>query len=959
MNTFGQTKKRLLLALCAAMALCFALALLCMNVFAAGASITVRDGANVTVDIMNDDLLYEGAGSTGNGNRFADNTAFFTYKAQFSTRTDAFAIATVFKSTNGKIQISPDNESWTTVYYSTSSQDASYDAETYTQSVLERSGVSGYFYYDTDTVEVSGVAVSSDRLQLDIELDGSVAADGGVYIRFSANTNAGNGLDLRGLSLRQGDPTFVAPSGGVTRIDFNSVGSLYEDSGSKIGSMNGTTNRYADNSSYFVYKARFAEKTSSSETLLRLLWRGADRAIYASSSASDYEQLTAVFSLQSGDDYYEIFNLASYVGDSGDVYLKFADADTSNGNGANVYFAELCNNYAPYSSDNGYGQSDAGSKVDMAADTMVQAIDLADAGLYTVQQGTQQTANLGLTVHSGGLALHTQFDSTLTYAVSVPENADPERMYFRAETRDGNYRFSFSTDGTNFTPQNLASVTDGNVRFFSVPVATARAAAESGMLYIRLGCADTASDEQAFLLSLTLFVNRNYTDTLSLPTYYEFRQETIYAGDKEGIDLTDDSGYYQHSLSYRANTNNMDDAGYRYYDENSYGVYKLTFDTKACGLLLVMDIRGGYRISVSDDAQSWTDVLIGEVATVRAQTGDLSRDLKQANLSQLVDMSKGVLYIKVADASTDGGWGGAFTSLALLTVIESETATEAPVLFGEGKLNTAVPVYDPRLLEEDVNTSNAYLGRAIGADGSFTYKFELPSDARSFYIAMKETNIRVDISVNGSSYEELSRSGGNYLNDTNGYGSMETWNLTQYLGQSKTVYLRFSRLSAGTEAVLYTLYAGYNVTENAGTDYENKTYQAFIVGDPSEDKYLDSYDYTQMGTTNKYKEFNRTSYAVYKFAGDASAKTIRLIASVGNSFVLSVSADGVNFRDVVISDQQYYGQNFLSDTTVRDIAIDITALVGGSDTIYVKVADLVDDNDCGAQLRGIGIITMK
>ena len=224
---------------------------------------------------------------------------------------------------------------------------------------------------------------------------------------------------------------------------------------------------------------------------------------------------------------------------------------------------------------------------------------------------------------------------------------------------------------------------------------------------------------------------------------------------------------------------------------------------------------------------------------------------------------------------------------------------------------------------------------------------------------MKETNIRVDISTDGSSYAELSRSGGNYLNDTNGYGSMETWNLTQYLAESKTVYLRFSRLSAGSEAVLYTLYAGYNVTENAGTDYENKTYQAFIVGDASETKYLDSYDYTQMGTTNKYKEFNRTSYAVYKFAGDASAKTVRLIASVGNSFVLSVSADGVVYRDVVISDQQYYGQNFLSDTTVRDIAIDITALVGSSDTIYVKVADLVDDNDCGAQLRGIGIITMK
>lgn len=949
MNTFGQTKKRLLLVLCTAMALCFALALLCVTVFAEGASITVADGANVTVDIMNDDLLYEGAGSKGSGNRYADNDQFFTYKADFATDEGCVANLTIYNSCNRSVKLSPDNKSWTEVFWA----EGTAGGDNVTGTAL-----------DCVTVITDGANTSEHMNVLSIALDDYLSeADGSgnhsVYLKICAhNEGFGWGGDLRALSFRAGVYTVEVASGSMTAVDLSNDSILYEDNASQKNTENETTHRWTDETDSFAYKVRFADKTAESETLLRVFWRGAERAVYASSNGASYTQLTAVSTTQSGNMYYEFFDLADYVTTEGDVYVRFADADTSNGNGSDVFYAAFCNNYAPYSSENNYGQSDAGSKIDMTAGTMVQEIDFTDAGLYTAAAGTQG-GNLGLTMHSGRFALRTQFDSTLTYAVSIPENADPERMYFRAETRDGNYQFSFSTDGTNFTPQNLASVTDGNVRFFSVPVATARAAAESGTLYIRLGCADTSKDEQAFLLSLTLFVNRNYTDTLTLPTYYEFKQETIYAGDKEGIDLTDDSGYYQHSLSYRANTNNMDDAGYRYYDENSYGVYKLTFDTKACRLLLVMDIRGGYRISVSDDAQSWTDVLIGEVATVRAQTGDLSRDLKQANLSQLVDMSKGVLYIRVADASTDGGWGGAFTSLALLTVIESETATEAPALFGEGKLNTAVPVYDPRLLEEDVNTSNAYLGRSIGEAGSFTYKFELPSDARSFYIAMKETNIRVDISTDGSSYAELSRSGGNYLNDTNGYGSMETWNLTQYLAESKTVYLRFSRLSAGSEAVLYTLYAGYNVTENAGTDYENKTYQAFIVGDASEDKYLDTYDYTQMGTTNKYKEFNRTSYAVYKFAGDASAKTVRLIASVGNSFVLSVSADGVVYRDVVISDQQYYGQNFLSDTTVRDIAIDITALVGSSDTIYVKVADLVDDNDCGAQLRGIGIITMK
>lgn len=151
--------------------------------------------------------------------------------------------------------------------------------------------------------------------------------------------------------------------------------------------MNDTPNRYADNANYFVYKANFAGKTAESETLLRVLWRGADRAVYASSAAADYTQLTAVYSSTSGDDYYEIFNLASYVGDSGDVYLKFADADTSNGNGANVYFAELCNNYAPYSSENNYGQSDAGSKIDMTAGTWCRRSTLPTRGCIPFSTG--------------------------------------------------------------------------------------------------------------------------------------------------------------------------------------------------------------------------------------------------------------------------------------------------------------------------------------------------------------------------------------------------------------------------------------------------------------------------------------------------------------------------------------------------------------------------------------------
>ena len=134
--------------------------------------------------------------------------------------------------------------------------------------------------------------------------------------------------------------------------------------------------------------------------------------------------------------------------------------------------------------------------------------------------------------------------------------------------------------------------------------------------------------------------------------------------------------------------------------------------------------------------------------------------------------------------------------------------------------------------------------------------------------------------------------------------------------------------------------------------------QAFLANDESESKYLFEYDNTQMGVTNKYKEYNRTSYGVYRFALHDGAKAIKLLASIGNSFVLSVSSDNVNYTDILISDQQYYGNNHLSDDTVRDVYIDITNLVGG-EYLYVKVADLIDDNDCGAQLRGLGVICMS
>lgn len=900
-----------------------------------GHTIMVTNGL-ATVDVTDDALLYENGNSSKDGShRWADYDSYFIYKANFGSVTaGAVAFLTYYNSRNCSLQLSMDGQSWEEVMYADGGSSESFT-----------------MHYETCVTKIGADKSDPNAFKLKVVLDDYLADDGSVFIKGCAhNTAYGWGGDLRALEFRvEGQYVVEVQNGGSTVLDLADSSLFYATTGSATGSLNETTHRYADKTNSFTYKVKF--DAQSENNYLVVFYKGSNRALYA---GFDSENLTLIGSALSngdnadtavyktGDDirgYYCYYKLDDYCAADGTVYVKFGALDTSTGNGADVFYVSFISGFT----DATFGQS-SGS-VNMRGNDMVVDVLVTDLG-------AGENDGAGLLVHGGALALSAQGNQSFTYRIDLADNADPSRTYVRVETRGKHNNLEASADGTNFVQigkpgadDHGAVVRDGDVYFYSL---TQYAGGSS--VYLRFSSVDKQGDAEAFLRSLTVFANRNYETELVLPTNYAFVIDTLYAGDKE-------TGYFREDLSYRENTNNMDDAGYRYYDSVSYGVYELTCDPAAVALILVFDVRGGYRFAVSDNATEWKDVLIGDVMCARAQAM-LPKDYMQANITGLIDATKGKVFIKVADATTDGGWGGAFTSIALMSVVEKDAATPVPTLFAEGKINTSVALYDPRLLFDGADmTGNAYLGRKImSEDGYFTYKFDLPTDARSFYIAMKADNLSVTVSTDGTNFATVENA--YILDDTNGYGSMRTYSLTHLLANGKTVYVRFAKTTKSDEGILYTLYAGYNVTENAGKEYADRNVQAFLANDQSETEYLFEYDYTQMGITNKYKEFNRTSYAVYKFANDTQATAVKLIASIGNSFCISVSSDNVTYRDVVISDQQFYGNLHLSDDTVRDIYIDITPYVSG-EYIYVKITDLIDDNDCGAQLRGLGIITMK
>ena len=479
---------------------------------------------------------------------------------------------------------------------------------------------------------------------------------------------------------------------------------------------------------------------------------------------------------------------------------------------------------------------------------------------------------------------------------------------------------------------------------------------------ITIRCSVKEGGSNAEISALTFFYNPQMGnfDTL-YPESYSVYKDIVLASDQ--------NDHYMAEQSFLGGgANGFSEQGFQFYDNNSYGVYRFSYEKEATLLRLVGEFRSGYRISASTDLTHWKDLAIAPLECNYHQDVISNQGWYEFDLTDYKNNS-GEIYVKIGDCTTDAGWGGQFSQMMLLSVTAGDAGSPLPI-FQEGELNTKIDLLNAGFLYKNNGSQPAALGRSVkGSDAFFVYQFKLPSDSVSFYVAMNITDaLKVQLSTDGINYSDIPAT---YLLNTKvGSGSATTYNLKSYLGISKTIYLKFSDgiITDDDAGTLWTLYAGYNresIISNVGTEYQDKEYQGFVVSDFEEAKYWMNPNEPEVSTTDSFgnvvdKEFRRNAEGIYKFQYVENAKAVKLYAVIANSFVLSVSKDGINYTDMAIAEQQFYDP-YNANTTLEEFYFDITEFTkeNPSRTIYIKITDLVDDNDFGASLRSLGIVSMS
>ena len=598
-------------------------------VFAKAEGSTVSIGQQISVEDTS--VIYEnnntGIGdNNGTKHRYADNGNYFTYKVALGSDKDyAYAELTLYNSSNRSVKVSSDNTEWTEVHYS----GYQHESVTYTSE--------GNYCY------------------LKVSLAEFASESGEVYVRICAhNTNSGNGGDLYAISfIKIVTPTIQVATNTSTQVDLNDSSLFYEVSGTNTATMNGTTHRWADEAQYFSYKVNY-ENEESTAKYLRVFYKGTNRAVSASANGTDYTLIgcagdTDKATYKFGDDtrgYYCYYDLTTYAS-NGVVYVKFGAQNTSSGNGADVLYVEFTDGVPE-----NYGQSSE-KGIEMTENAMVKEISVTDMGIADIN-------GAGILIYDKKFALSAKNQNSFTYFIDLPENVDASRVYIRIETRGSQNMIEGSKDGATFAEISSAKAYD-NISFYSL----ADYASKDGV-WVRFSSKEkTENGAESFLLSLTVYADRNYNDTVEMPRHKSEQTTEIVAGSEGEAYVSD-----------RSNGNGGLDNGWRYFDDVKYGVYKFTYNTEAVALTLDMKIKNGYRVSVSVDGNVWKDVAIGDVKYVRGGV-DVTEENVTVGLTDIVEKT-GVLYVKIGDAtSADGGWGGSFKTLKLTTVLAEEYTLSA------------------------------------------------------------------------------------------------------------------------------------------------------------------------------------------------------------------------------------------------------------------------------------------
>ncbi len=882
-----------------------------------------------------------------NGERFADGKGFFDYKVRLGDGA-YFGYIQLNEATNASIRLSTDGQNYEEVWYSSNdggfvSHDTEYAVRNSDYVKIDLNAFA--FDNDVDTVFI--------RMCSHDGISGSGACARSMRF-FRENINAGGKTWEFGEDVFLNIP-FISDAAYSYSLAAGQNALFYSDGGDL-----GKGSLVTDGTSYVVYKVKFPAGHAG----MRLLFKGRDRAISYSSDGRRFENLYcrsegsdgnavvasgvryALGTVTRAGGYYGEFELENLLNDDRTIYIRFEDCSVADGYGTQIHELLFCSDLQIKEK-----ATETGKPVIGFADEMVKEIDVSDAALLYEQSETVPESRID---DDGRIHRFADGERWFTYKILFDErfvkayvmlNMNGDNMLVEVSNDNKEWRTLASSD----YDLNGADFKDLDIHYFTLESYLRGVTAENGKLplYIRFAAQDKERGNGANLYGITVYcAGENKTGTYPLG---EGRAVTTVMTAGAG-----EKAYKVDALSGSDNAKNYTDNGTRYFDCLNHSTYLFRYDTDAEAIRLNIEMQAGYRLSVSTDGVRWYDLDIAEVRyALGIDSGSNNMAVYQYDLKPYLD-GCGKVYIRMGDMTPMQGWGGSFTRMILWQYLP-EASVEPGKIFEDGKINTQIPLTDESLVYAQKNTAYNYFGKQILTDGYIDYKFELPVDATSFYIAYKGMDIGVKVSADGKLYEGIPTE--YYLNGNDPAGSGSTYNLSYFIKEHKTLYIRFDVFGQADSATLYSLYAGYNRTLKKGYDYSEKDYRVFIAGSPEEKDFLvEKTDGIYVGA--KYTEFKRNNYAVYKFTYDTDdTKALKFMATVSGSFVISISEDGTTFKDLVISDQQYY-YPYTEDNTVRDLYVDVSDYMG-TGVLYVRIADLVDDNEYGAQLRGMGIVAMK
>lgn len=401
-----------------------------------------------------------------------------------------------------------------------------------------------------------------------------------------------------------------------------------------------------------------------------------------------------------------------------------------------------------------------------------------------------------------------------------------------------------------------------------------------------------------------------------------------------------------------------------FFDGINFGIYKYNLtQSNLLGLQLGVYMSGGYFISVSTDGENWKQLAIADIEYNIYREENYIADGGNTgayvfDISFLLDKSPESIYVRLADNTEETGYGGSYRWLGIREIYRGSGSQN--VL--SGGLKTDVDLSAEQLLAKNDGSVREGFFRSVQGKASFTYKLDLPKTADSLSIAMKANNsVSVEISFDGVAFEQVPGSlflqGSQYADGT-GYSVY----LTDYLQRGKTIWLRFSAAAKeGTGVTFERLIVFYNdsAVRNANDKYySNEDYQIWTDTAIDESNY--AVEISEAAGESKHRRFfDETSYGIYRFTVAEGATGVKLIGTVGNSYLVEVSPDGENWTQLAVAPVQVLPTGVNPYKSNLHLNFDVTSLIlnEGNRNVYVRVSDSVDDNGNGGLVLALGIMS--